>query len=323
MSNCAIVQFSPEAEQALIEMKSNTSQRALKLQIDGEVLNSVEAIQGTDNLEADFNNLSEHVTNNEPCFFVIRLGKSTEHSEYLFLVYIPARSPIRPKTIAASARLPIQRQIASTFNGMDDYFVDTPKELTWEAYMNIAKKDDAAYSNDELLARQERSESTVNQVALPQHDDFAWPVEQGVKDLLSQFKEGTGSRFVAAASDSQGHGVVLKGGYDNISDIPNESPLYLAIRYDDSGSDIPVFVLYCPDSAKSREKMMCSTCKHSFMKACEEAEITFEKRFEIRDRRELTDENLQNLIHPVEVDHGYGEVKVFQKPRRPGRPGHH
>ena len=321
MSNCAIVQFSPGAQNALATMKCNSNLRALKLQIEGEVLNEVRTIDATDNLEADFNSLVDHVTPTEPCFFVVRLGKSTNYPEYLFLVYIPARAPVRPKTIAASARLPIQRQIASTFTGMDDFFVDNANELNWANYMNISKKDESAYSNDELVALQERSQTSVAQVQLPAHDSFTWPVEDKVKQLLTQMAGKTGPRIIAAQSDGQGHGVLLQNSYENLSDIPLQNPLYLAIRHNDSGNDIFVFVLFCPDNAKSRDKMMCSTCKHSFLVACEEAGLEFDNKFEIRDSRELTDANIENLVHPPEVDHGFGEVKIYQKPRRPGRPG--
>jgi hypothetical protein len=65
--------------------------------------------------------------------------------------------------------------------------------------------------------------------------------------------------------------------------------------------------------------MMSSTCKHSFLKACEEIGLQFYKTFEVRDDAEFTDAYLEGLIHPVDVDHGYGELKTFKKPARPGR----
>jgi twinfilin-like protein len=104
-----------------------------------------------------------------------------------------------------------------------------------------------------------------------------------------------------------------------LSEINSSGPRYVAIRYDDNGNDVNIFILFCPDTAPPRQKMMSSTCKHSFLKGCEEIGLKFEKSFEIREGSEFTDAYVDSLVHPVEVDHGYGELKAFKKPARPGR----
>jgi hypothetical protein len=64
---------------------------------------------------------------------------------------------------------------------------------------------------------------------------------------------------------------------------------------------------------------MASTCKQSFLKACEAIGLAFEKNLEIKDTAEFTDRHLETLINPPDVDHGYGDIKLARKPQSRGR----
>lgn len=317
MSCTAIVNISPECNDAITQFKTDSSKRAIKLNIVDEVLTPVETIDVNGNEEQDFDALGDHLESNAPAFMIVRLGKSVSHPEYLFLVYIPPSSPIRPRTIFASSRVPVQRHIATLFSSLGDYFVDRINEIQWSQYMQITRKDESAYSYDEIQLKLDSQEQAVAQVQLPQHDSFTWPVADDLKSLLKQMASGEGPRVIAGAASDRGEAISIGSTGEQLDDIQAKSPRYVAIRY---SPEMNVFVLFCPDTAKPREKMMSSTCKHSFLVGCEECGLKFAKSFDVRDPSELNESNLELLIHPPEVDHGYGEVKILRKPRRPGRP---
>lgn len=319
MSNTALISIGEDTNQALVEFKNDTTKRAIKLTIEDETLKPVQTIPVMSTVEDDFNALGDYLDVKEPSFVVIRLEKTTGTPEYLLIVFISPSCPVRPRTIFASSRVPVQRHLNQIFADLGDYFVDDKRDLTYKTYQQVSRKDTNAMSYDEILAQQETRANEVAQVQLPTHDAFTWPVAEDLLALLKEFTAGSGPKVVSGQASPTGGAIFVGGTGDSLSDIDNSSPKYCAIRYNDNGNEIKVFVLYCPDSAKSREKMMSSTCKHSFIKGCEEIGLTFDKNFEIRDPSDFNDENLDLLVNPPADAHGYGEIQTFQKPRRPGR----
>lgn len=306
----------PEAtEKAIVEFKDNTSLRAIKLIINDETLEVSTTVEATGTIEQDFNSLIDYVEKEEPAFFIVHLERCVEHPEYTFLVYIPQACPIRPRTIFASSRVPVERYISRIFSSMGNYFFDDVKDLTYKSFCAQNRKDDSALTFEEKLERQEQTEIAVQQTVLPTHDSFTWPCTDELMDALKLMKDGEGPSIIAGKGNDAGDAVELGGSGDSIADLKCKSPRYVAARVDGK----LYFILYCPDTARPREKMMSSTCKASFLKGCAEAGIEFEKNFDIRDEDEFTDEYLDELVHPKDVDHGYGQVKIVRKPKRPGR----
>jgi len=319
MSSFATINITELCEASLIRFKTNSSLRSMKITIENETLVAGETTEINGTPEQDFNASADYFEKDKPSLLLIRIGKEVFHSEYVLIVYIPEMCQIRPRTIYASARIPIQRYMTRLFVSITDYFVDSISEVDFEKFLKVTKKDDSALSFDEILQKKEQFEMSVAQVQLPQHDSFVWPLSEELKQTLAQMASGNGNRIMTASGSAKGESVVLLQTCDSVSDLTSKSPFYIAYRYNDNGQDLKVFILYCPDSAKAREKMMSSTYKHSFIKGCEEAGIVFDKTFEIRDENELSETYIESLIHPEDVNHGYGEIKMIQKPKRPGR----
>lgn len=319
MSNAAVIEIEETVTSQLTTLKNESGIRAIQLTIENEVLKVVQKISSSDNMEADFDGLQDHLKPKEPAYIVAHLGRSSEHPEYVLIVYIPTGCPIRPRTIFASSRSFIEKYLGQIFVGLGNYFIDDSKDLTFKAFMNATIKDESSMTYDEIQLRSEERSATVSQVSLPTHDTFTWPVTDDLKELLRTFSQGSGPKVVAGQASNTGGAISTSGTGNSLADIDNTAPRYIAVQYNDKGTEIKVFILYCPDSAKSREKMMSSTCKASFLKGCEEVGLTFDKSFEIRDVKDFNDSNLDLLVNPVAVDHGYGQIKVNRKPRAPGR----
>ena len=319
MSHSTNVNILPETEEAIASFKNDTSKRALKLIMEEETLKIAQTIDCTGSYDQDFDALVDYLEPKQPAFLLTRLEKTAAHGDYVLLVYIPLGCPIRPRTIFTTSRLTVQRYISRIYTGITDFFFDDVKECNYKAFVQQTRKDDAALSFDEILQKREQQEQAVAQVQLPQHDTFTWELDDDLKELLKQMVNKEGPRIIAGMGSPTGEGVKLAGSGDQIADIQSSSPRYVAVRYNDNGEDKYYFVLYCPDTARPREKMMSSTCKASFLKGCKEVGLEFVQNFDIRDEKEFTDANLETLIHPPQVDHGYGEVNIIKKPKRPGR----
>ena len=319
MTHSTNVNIPPEVDQTIANFKNETSKRALKLIMEDETLRVDREIDCAGTYEQDFDSLPDYIEAKQPCFLLTRLEKTVAHGEYVLLVYIPLGCPIRPRTIFTTSRLTVQRYISRIYTGITDFFFDDVKDCNYKSFVQQTKKDDAALSFEEILEKKEHQEQAVAQVQLPEHDAFTWPLDDDLKELLQQMANKEGPRIVAGMGSPTGDGVKLAGTGEQIADVQSPSPRYVAVRYNNNGEDKFYFVLYCPDTARPREKMMSSTCKASFLKGCTEVGLAFEQNFDIRDEKEFTDANLETLIHPPEVDHGYGEVNIIRKPKRPGR----
>ncbi|KAH0788074.1 actin depolymerizing protein [Histomonas meleagridis] len=319
MSNAALIEIGDDVTSQLANFKSDESKRAIQLTIENEVLQVVRTVPATSSMENDFDGLQDILEQSKPSYIIIHLKKDPDYPEFVLIVFIPPKCPIRPRTIFASSRSTVQRYLNQIFVNLGDYFVDNIAEVTFKAFLHVTTKDEASMTIDEIQQKKEAQENTVSQVSLPTHDTFTWPVADDLLDLLRQFASGSGPTVVAGMASNTGGAISTAGTGNSLSDIDNSAPRYIAINYDNKGEKLKVFVLYCPDNAKSREKMMSSTCKHSFIKGCSEVGLEFDKFFEIRDERDFNDSNLDLLINPVHETHGYGEIKVHRKPRAPGR----
>jgi twinfilin-like protein len=319
MTNAAVIDVPDAVIQDLVAFKTDAGKRAIQLTIEGEVLKTVKTVPVKGSTKDDFNALQDILDPKTPSFVLTRLEQSSAHPEYILVVFIPPACPVRPRTIFASGRMPVQRRLTQIFTGLGDYFIDAVKEVNYDVYCGVTKTDEGAMTWEELQIKRDNQEAVVGQVALPTHDSFTWPVDQPLKDLLSAFKSGGGPKFVAGKASDTGGAIAIAGTGEALEDIDGSGPRYIAIRYNDKGTTLKVFLLYCPDTAHARQKMMSSTCKQSFLKGCEEVGLEFERTYEVREKEGFTTANLDLLVNPPDVDHGYGEVKAFKKPARPGR----
>ena len=319
MSNAALIEIGDDVTSQLADFKGDESKRAIQLTIENEVLQVVKTVPATSSMENDFDGLQDILNQAQPSYIIIHLKKCPEYPEFVLIVFIPPKCPIRPRTIFASSRSTVQRYLNQIFVNLGDYFVDNIEEVTFRSFLQVTTNDESSMTIDEIQQKKESQENTVSQVSLPTHDTFTWPVADELLDLLRQFASGSGPTVVAGKASNTGGAISVAGTGNSLSDIDNSAPRYIAVNYDNKGQKLKVFVLYCPDNAKSREKMMSSTCKHSFIKGCKEVGLEFDKFFEIRDERDFNDSNLDLLINPVHENHGYGEIKVHRKPRAPGR----
>lgn len=314
MSHSINVAISEACQQAALKVKREEL-RAVKYTIDGESLVTDTEIPACGSAEQDFDALQDYLQPEQPAFIIARLEEDLQIPKYVMVIFIPPRCPIKPRTIFASSRVPVHNHFANVFTNLKNYFVDSIGEITFRQMRQQFVQDDSALSFEEREKIVESRQATVAAGALPQHDQFVWPCSDELHARLKTFAGGQGPRVVAGSAKEGGEGIDVGGVCESLDDLERKQPLYIAVRVDGKS----VFVLYCPDTARPRQKMVSSTCKYSFIRACEDDGVTFEAQFDIREESDLTDAHLNALINPEETNHGYGEVQIIQKPRRPGR----
>lgn len=316
MSNSAAINISEDCNQKLLEFKRDQTQRALLLKIENETLVCKEVVfSKSDEISQDFNAIGEMCDTTSASITLIRLGKSVNYPEYLMVVSIPTKSKLRDKTIYAASRATITASLVQLLPEMGNYFVDTPSEFTWDEYIKISKKDNSSLGFDELMQKEESRNATVGQVILPQGSGVDLPLSEELKSSITAISTKPDGDFVAAAADEKGDAIVQVASGSNIAEIADSNTKYIVLRHDGK----TVFILYCPDTARSKQKMLISSCKFSFINQCKDAGVEFDHSIEIRDNKELSTDYVASQLSPEKETYGYGEIQVIRKPRRPGR----
>ena len=98
---------------------------------------------------------------------------------------------------------------------------------------------------------------------------------------------------------------------------PNE-PRYIvqnfAHEHDGARANAFIFVYYCPEDTKAKNKMVYSTCKSMVVKVCESSGIEIRRSIELSESKELTTGSMLEELYPQ-----VSAKKTFKKPARPGR----
>jgi len=101
--------------------------------------------------------------------------------------------------------------------------------------------------------------------------------------------------------------------------IPTDEPRFSIFRYhhdfDGETFDSVVFIYSCTNNSPVKLKMLYSTVKAVANGTCEQIGLKIDKKIEISEPEELTDELLETTLHPPSEN----KAQTFNRPSRPGR----
>lgn len=310
MTNITI-SVSDDIDKNVSDFISDNNCRYLSFIIKNEELVLNKSVPKIKNDEDDFNTIKENIPDNIPVFVLFKFMDDVRQ-KYLFIVYIPSKSDVKSKIIYASSRMHIKRRFTKLLEGLTDYFIDDIKDISYNEYSNYNNKENDTLTENEIALRE--NNKGVGVVHLPEYSGPFWKLSEELESKLYAMNSDCEYNFVAGMSSSDSDSISLSGYGNSLSQIDNSSPRYIAMKREGNF----YFILYCPDTAKAREKMISSTCKSSFIKCCKELNIEFVKSFDIRNESDFNDQYLAELFVD-NTDKNCESIKVFSKPKRPGR----
>jgi twinfilin-like protein len=245
---------------------------------------------------------------------------------------VPDAAPVRQKTLIASTRLTLTRELGSEHFG-DSQFCTTAHELSadgWRAHQSHAAADAPLTEEERGLADIRDAEASevggtgrrgAGYGAGP--DGRKMEVGEGVVEALRALGEGDlvlvridgQERIVLAGQEAVVRGVLPA---QLASHLDKAEPRYSFYGYGHSGLDggwATVFIYTCPTATKIRDRMIYASSRKSVEAlAASEANLTLAKKIEATDPEEITAATLETEFAPKQ------EQKVgFSKPKRPGR----
>ncbi|KAF2674096.1 actin depolymerizing protein [Microthyrium microscopicum] len=322
------ISASVELHEAFKDLLATPSTRALLASINGETIVPKRTIPSTSDFYDDLSALATHLQPNEALYILIRAPNGSSTAPLTAVTYVPDTAPVRQKTLFASTRLTLARELG-TEHFSETFFTTVAEELSAAGW----KRHEKHVQADVPLTEEERNLADIRDAEASEIGGTgrrgagygpaggkSMGSGEGVVDALKQLADGAG-RFVTLKINASEEVVladpsnpVVEGvSAENLaSQIDASEPRYSYWAHE--GGQI-LFFYTCPSSSKIRERMIYASSRRSAEVLCEkEAGIALAKKMEATDPSEITEKFIAEEFAPKQE-----QKAAFSKPKRPGR----
>ncbi|KAG4073122.1 hypothetical protein HA402_002511 [Bradysia odoriphaga] len=307
--------------------------RVIKISIENEQLTSASVQTVNKDWEKDFDKmLKPLVERDTPCYILYRLDAKTPLGfAWLLISWIPDSATIRQKMLYASTKATLKTEFGSAHITEEIHATDID-EVTLAGYhkhKSVFAAPAPLTMREEEMIELKRSEvnthistdtrqQTMSGISIP----LTASASNGIKDMAR------GSyNYLQFNIDLQAEQVnLVKAANVELDRLPKEVPsdaaryhLYL-FKHTHEGDYLEsiVFIYSMPGySCPVKERMMYSSVKATFCETIHKLGLDIVKRLEIDSGAELTEEFLQDELHPKKILHR----PQFAKPKGPPNRG--
>ncbi|KAK3331604.1 hypothetical protein B0T19DRAFT_83450 [Cercophora scortea] len=278
--------------------------------------------------------LTPEIKPNEALYIILRRYPSSP--ALVAVTYVPDTAPVRQKMLFAATRLTLVRELGSE-HFRDTIFATTPAELTAAGF----DKHDAHSALEAPLTEEERSLGEVKRAeqeagagtgsrAIHLSKQMSIPMSDSAIAALEELgaERGSGLVMLSINTDSETINLVPSPSTppstipELVQSISPTEPRFTFFRFvhsygGSSRDNAPVLFFYtCPATPGTKaikNRMIYPLMKRAVLDAAEKtAGVKVEKKFEIEDPGEITEQSVLEELHPkVEVRKG------FSRPKRP------
>ncbi|OJD36137.1 actin monomer binding protein [Diplodia corticola] len=323
---------SAELHAAFEKLTTDPSSRFLIASVSGETIIPRDTIPASSDFLSDLSLLAPHLTPNEALYILLRQSdaSSTDSDATTRLVavtYVPDAAPVRQKTLTASTRLALVRQLGGE-HFAETVFATTAEELSAEGW----RRHEAHVAGAAPLTEEERnlvgikeqealesSSTAARRVQTSGH--LSMEVQEGVVEALRGLPEGE-ANLVQLDIDVANEtfrlvSTTTASAAELGSVIAADAPRYSFYRHDagPDGSRPILFIYSCPPTSKVKERMVYAASRGFAIHLAEkEAGIEIHKRLEFGSPEDIGPSTIDDEFVVRE------EKKTgFSKPKRPGK----
>lgn len=308
--------------------------RVIKISIENEKLELSNSERPSGTWEQDYDHLVlSQCEDKQPCYIMYRMdSKNNQGYEWLFIAWSPDFSPVREKMLYAATRSTMKTEFGTGII-KDELFGTVKEDISLSGY----KKHLVSQSAQAPLtaAEQELQQIKESEVRTDIHIDtkhetmkgLQFPISEDAAHCLVDFMEEKVT-YVQLKLNLEEESIELADS-DNISikqlpsKVPTDTARYhlFAFKHSHEGDYLnsKVFIYSMPGyKCPIKERMLYSSCKNPFISQLEHTlKLNIEKRLEIDDPSELTEDSLYDELHPKK---NIATMK-FEKPKGPQRKG--
>ncbi|KAL1979928.1 hypothetical protein VTN96DRAFT_4884 [Rasamsonia emersonii] len=343
------ISVSSELHDAFNAFTSDQSLFALPVTIASESLTPLSSIPfstspsagaGADaSFYASLPQLSSVLQPKTPLYLILRYGSSL-----LALTYIPSNAPVRAKTLFASTRATLARELGTEKFASTIFATEEEEVLSEEAWRerNLDGKGNSGFRREDLMDEKERELEAVKRAEEEARSGtagrdvgiggtlgrvsgtatgggmgFKMPVDDDAREALRALQDGG---LVQLAIDVPSETIKLASAESNVpassvaSKISESSPRYTFYHY--PGSDTVVFIYTCPPNSSIKERMLYASTRRIAIDIGETEGLKVSKKIEASSPDEITQARLHEEVYPPQDE---GPKRGFARPKRPGR----
>ncbi|KAL2222003.1 putative actin monomer binding protein [Thermoascus aurantiacus ATCC 26904] len=258
------------------------------------------------------------------------------------LTYIPSNAGVRNKTLFASTRATLVRELGSEKFASTIFATEEEEVVGEEAWRERDAEENGGGKNgkfkrEDLMDEKERELEAVKRaeeearsgtlgrdvgiggtfIKAGAEGRIPMPVDEDAKAALRDLQQGG---LVQLAIDVPTETIKLAASESSIapsdvaSKISDSSPRYTFYHYPDS--DVVIFIYTCPSKSSIKERMLYASTRRVAILVGENEGIKVSKKIEGSSPDEITEARLREEVYPPQDD---GSKRGFARPKRPGR----
>jgi len=307
---------------------ADSSTSLLRFIIEKEEFTLSDKCQSTGSLSNDIFQLQSIISknNSSPCYI---LFKPHQHNLWYFIFFMPLLCSVRERMIYSSSISSLRDGIS--FNCYKhNWNISSIQSISlneFESFSNLNDNYNDVMSTDE---REAQSNTIESQKSIGRSNKeqaivgLKVKIDEKLKSALITLKLANSSNSVMMGlSESEILFVDSVMEFKLITEVSNRlsnEPRYLLILYShiqpltSNLSKKTIFIYYCPDSIRPRQKMFYSTCKSYVISIIKDSGIIIDKSLEFSDKIEINDNVILNDLYPT-----VNEKQQFAKPMKPGK----
>ncbi|XP_052779679.1 twinfilin-1-like [Mya arenaria] len=308
--------------------------RLIKIAIKDEKLELANSEKARGTWEEDFNDLVlRQLEEKQPCYILYRLdSKNNQGYLWIFIAWSPDFSPVKEKMIYAATRSTMKTEFGTGII-QEEMFGTTEADVSLAGYKKHLEHQS---SQAPLTAAEEELEYIKhNETRTDIHIDtkhqtmkgLAFPISDEAAHKIVDFHQDKIS-YVQLKLDLSGESIELSdSGNVSTAQLPGKIPTdgaryhLFTFKHTHEGDFLnsKVFIYSMPGyKCPIKERMLYSSCKGPFVSQLEQQlQLPLEKKLEIDDAEELTEEFLYDELHPKK---NIATMK-FEKPKGPQKRG--
>ncbi|KAF9875245.1 cofilin tropomyosin-type actin-binding protein [Colletotrichum karsti] len=304
----------------------------LLVTIDSETLKPVQFLsKSSSSFDDNISALQPHLKPNEALYALLRRYDTAPH--LTAITYIPDSAKVRQKMLFASTRLTLVRKLGSE-HFRESIFSTTPEELSAQGFA----KHDAHTELEAPLTEEERSLGAVKQAEaeastgtgsreIHLSKTLAMPIAEDALAAMKELNEGRVLVMLKINPDKESVELVpssespssISELTQTISATEPRFTLYRFTHTHNGAESSPLLFIYTcpvtPGNKAIKNRMLYPLMKRAVLEiATGEAGLTLDKKLEVEEPSEVTEESVLSELHP-KVTARAG----FSRPKRPGR----
>ncbi|KAF4314384.1 Tannase/feruloyl esterase [Botryosphaeria dothidea] len=318
---------SAELHSAFQKLTTDSSSRFLIASIKDETIIPRDTIAAQSDFLSDLSLLAPHLVPNEALYILIRQSDGSDSPRFVAVTYVPDAAPVRQKTLTASTRLTLVRELGSE-HFAETFFVTLAEELSAEGW----KRHEAHVAGAAPLTEEEQNLVGIKEAEalesggtgarrVQTSGHLSMQVQDGIKEALRGLSAGADGNLVQLDIDLDSETFRLVSNTtvpsaELSSAIVADAPRYSFYRHEAPDGSQPILFIYtCPPTSKVKERMVYAASRRFALHLAEsDAGLEIHKRLEFGSPEDITPGTIDEEFAPKE------EKKAgFSKPKRPGR----